>query len=324
MDSATEFVFGESFGSLQATSLRGDELMAAFSKAIIDTTRRRHAFSTLGSIFDAGVDKNIDKIHAFVDRQVARVLAKPDLSNWLDGKTGDGQVKSCYVLLEEAAKHIRDPATLRCEMLNVFLPAFESSAAIVSNALFHLARNAELWAELRGQAIDLGEQELTFEALKSLSLFRYTVLEALRLHGSSGRLSRTAIRDTVLPRGGGPGGHSPIFVPKGSVVMFDLYVHLNNPQIWGQDANVFRPSRFQGRVLTWEFVPFSGGPRICPAQQQVITQTVYLLVRLAQEFEVLENRDPCQEFVERVRIFTESANGVKVALHEARIKGERT
>ncbi|KHO02101.1 Cytochrome P450 family protein [Metarhizium album ARSEF 1941] len=318
LDSGTEFVFGKSFDSLDENAAQGDELMEAFSQALIGTTKRRHAFVELGSLFNDTVDENIDKIHAFVDRQVSRALAAGAQSNTADGKKSSGQSRWHYVLLDELAKHVRDPVTLRYEMMNIFLPAFESTAVVLSNTLFHLARNSDLWAELRKQAVALGDQELSFELLRSLSLFRYTVLEALRLHGSSGRISRTAIRDTVLPRGGGPQGRSPVFVSKGTVVSLDFYAHLHDAEIWGHDANEFRPSRFEGKAPKWEFVPFSGGPRICPAQQQVMTQSIYLLVRLAQEFAVMENRDLCVEFVERVKIFTESARGVKVALHETR------
>lgn len=321
MDSGTEFVFGESFGALNENSSQGEELMKAVAQALVGTSRRRHTVTALGSLFNKEVDENIEKVHAFVDRQVSRALAKTHQTSVSDEKVDRAKSQSRYVILEEAAKEIRDPVTLRYEMMNIFLPAFESSAIVLSNAMFHLARNPGLWAHLRRQAVALGDQELSFELLRSLSSFRYTVLEALRLHGSSGRLGRRAIRDTVLPRGGGLDGSSPLFVPKGTVVWLDLYVHLNDVAIWGSDANVFRPSRFEGRAYKWEFVPFSGGPRICPAQQQMITQSVYLLVRLAQEFEVIENRDPCREFVEKLKIFTESANGVKVALHEVAANG---
>lgn len=90
-----------------------------------------------------------------------------------------------------------------------------------------------------------------------------------------------------------------------------------DPEVWGEDAGVFRPSRFEGNVLTWEFVPFFGGSRVCPAQQQVITQAIYLLVRMVREFEMVENRDPCMEYVEQIKMLCESRNGVKADLHPA-------
>jgi len=102
-------------------------------------------------------------------------------------------------------------------------------------------------------------------------------------------------------------------------VSLDLSSHLNDKEVWGDDVQDFRPSRFEGRVTKWDFVPFSGGPRICPAQQQVITQSVYLLVRMAQQFEMIENRDSCLEHIEKLKIMVESRNGVQVALYESKM-----
>jgi hypothetical protein len=43
----------------------------------------------------------------------------------------------------------------------------------------------------------------------------------------------------------------------------------------------------------------------------------YLLVRMVREPETVENRDPCMEYVEQIKMLCESRNGVKVALHPA-------
>ena len=51
-----------------------------------------------------------------------------------------------------------------------------------------------------------------------------------------------------------------------------------------------------------------------PAQQQVLNQATYVLVRLVQKFERIENRDPVDEYVELTKMTTESRNGVKIAL----------
>ncbi|KAK2606257.1 hypothetical protein QQS21_003305 [Conoideocrella luteorostrata] len=293
LDSGTEFTFGESFGSLDENSVQGDELLEACYASLIGISKRRHAVGKFGLLFDKSFDENVRKVHAFVDRQVARALAATDPRNLSAVKPLDDTASLRYVLLDEAAKTIRDPVELRFEMMNVFLPAFESISVVMSNALFHIARQPEIWSELRQKAMALGDQPLSFELLKSLTHFRYVMLEALRLHGSSSRLVRTATNDTVLPCGGGPDGSHPVFVPKGTQVSLDLLSHLNDAEVWGNDVEAFRPSRFEGRVTKWEFVPFSGGPRICPAQQQVITQSVYLLVRMVREFETIQNRDPC-------------------------------
>ena len=91
-----------------------------------------------------------------------------------------------------------------------------------------------------------------------------------------------------------------------------------DPSIWGEDAEEFRPERWYGLKQSWDFIPFSGGRRICPAQQNVLTDVAYVLSRLVQEFEVCENRDPSMNYVEG-RVFTpQSKNGIQVAFLIAR------
>lgn len=125
---------------------------------------------------------------------------------------------------------------------------------------------------------------------------------------------RTALRDTVLPVGGGPSGRSPVFVEKGVTVALHLWGLHHDRDIWGDDVDEFKPRRWVDRRPMWEFVPFLAGPRVCPAQQQVLTQAVYVLVRLVREFSGIENRDPSLEYVEVIKMTVESRNGVKIAL----------
>ena len=43
--------------------------------------------------------------------------------------------------------------------------------------------------------------------------------------------------------------------------------------------------------LSWEYIPFSGGPRICLGQQFALTQIAYTLFRFFKTFRAIEARD---------------------------------
>ncbi|KUJ12486.1 cytochrome P450, partial [Mollisia scopiformis] len=114
--------------------------------------------------------------------------------------------------------------------------------------------------------------------------------------------------------GSGVSGKYPIpFQPCDEIDMALSMMH-TDPEIWGEDAEPFRPERWYGLKQSWDFIPFSGGRRICLAQQNVLTDISYVLTRLMLEFRPCENLDECLEYIEG-RVFTpQSKNGIQVAL----------
>ena len=119
----------------------------------------------------------------------------------------------------------------------------------------------------------------------------------------------------MLPVGGGKDAKSPMLVRKGDVVSVTKTVMYRDPDYWGPDVDSFRPERFEGRRLFWEFLPFGGGPRRCPAQMMVQTEAAYMLVRLAQVYRRIEARDPTP-YTAVMRIGPSNKTGVQIAVYE--------
>jgi cytochrome P450 monooxygenase len=88
-----------------------------------------------------------------------------------------------------------------------------------------------------------------------------------------------------------------------------------DPDVWGPDAGQFKPDRWEGLRGSWNFLPYGGGPRRCPAQMMVQTEAAYMLVRLAMLYSRLEARDS-EPFTAVMRIGPSSKNGVKIALYK--------
>lgn len=133
-----------------------------------------------------------------------------------------------------------------------------------------------------------------------------------RMYSISDNNPRVALNDSVLPTGGGPSYKSPVLVQKGEYT-FNIYCLHQDKSIWGEDADVFRPERWEGLKPLWNFIPFGGGPRTCPAQQLVGTEAAYVICRLAQEFAGVECRDE-RPWTEAWRIGPHSKYGCTVAM----------
>lgn len=136
---------------------------------------------------------------------------------------------------------------------------------------------------------------------------------ALRLHSVVGILGKQASFDTTLPRGGGPNGKSPIFLPKGSIVLYSMLAQHRRKDLFGEDALEFRPERWETLRPGWNYVPFNGGPRICVGQQYALTEASYLVVRFVQTFATVESRDPEPWSIGK-RLLTCPMNGTIVSL----------
>jgi hypothetical protein len=134
----------------------------------------------------------------------------------------------------------------------------------------------------------------------------------LRLYPSVPVNTRTTVRTTVLPTGGGPDRNSPVLIPKGSAVAFSVYSMHRRPDLYGMDAELFRPERWDEDMplhgdptkAKWGYLPFHGGPRTCLGSKSdylvdkiksiliqyvlvdfAITEAGYTVVRLLQRFQ---------------------------------------
>lgn len=61
--------------------------------------------------------------------------------------------------------------------------------------------------------------------------------------------------------------------------------------LWGEDADEFRPERWAKHRPGWEYLPFSGGPRVCIGQQFALTEIGYVMVRMLQRVDEVDGSE---------------------------------
>ena len=124
-----------------------------------------------------------------------------------------------------------------------------------------------------------------------------TYILALRLFPSVPVNNRTAQETTVLPAGGGVDGSSPILIRKGQNVAYCVYAMHRRKDLYGADAEEFRPERWEDESMplkkqsltsAWGYLPFNGGPRVCLGQEFGLTEAGYAIVRILQESPKIE------------------------------------
>lgn len=200
---------------------------------------------------------------------------------------------SRYVFLHELVSQTSDRIKIRSELLNILLAGRDTTASLLSYLFHHLVRNQDEWTRLRTAILnEFGTYEnpknISFASLKSCTYLTYCINETLRLNTVVPGNARMALKDTTLPRGGGPNGDKPVFVRKGQGVEYIIHVMHRRKDLWGEDADEWKPSRWEGKRPGWEFLPFNGGPRICIGQQFALVEAGYVTVRLLQKFSAIE------------------------------------
>lgn len=142
-----------------------------------------------------------------------------------------------------------------------------STASLISSVIRLLAENTRVQTRLRHEIQDsLNGRLPTYEDVRNLTYLNYIIKETLRLYPPAPQSLRAAIKDTTLPVGGGPDGTAPVFIPKGGEVGFIIYSTHRRTDIWGDDADQFRPERWETVKPLFQYLPFNAGPRICPGK----------------------------------------------------------
>ena len=270
LDVSTEFLFGKSVNTQSRALYSLDSGNQTETKADMEfVTALEFGQSYLawryrmGSLFWIFNSKEFQRSCQIV-KSFADSFVNTSLNNVSEKRNEDK-----FIFLDELVKETRNPVELRDQVLHLLLAGRDTTSALLSWTTLLLARRPHEFHNLRKVIIDTfgtakhPKQDITFESLKACKPLTNVLFETLRLYPLIPINARRAVRDTILPVGGGADGRSPMFIKKGEQVGYSAYVLHRRQDLWGEDATSWRPNRWDGRKLGWEFVGFSGGPRIC-------------------------------------------------------------
>lgn len=227
LDSATEFLFGESVNSQldQQTDITNsgkddDSFAYAFDRSqyiLAIAARLGHNYWLMHT---PEFHRMVERVHKFVDYFVQKAMSN---------RPGEKQASDHYVFLHALAEQTQDPAELRSQLLNILLAGRDTTASLLGWFFHTLAdkRYEPIYKRLRQIVVDEfgtydSPRDITFERMKSCQYLQWCINEALRLYPVVPMNVRTALTDTTLPTGGGDDGRSPIFVPKGTDVGYSV------------------------------------------------------------------------------------------------------
>ncbi|KAI9691013.1 MAG: hypothetical protein M1822_008633 [Bathelium mastoideum] len=197
------------------------------------------------------------KAKNFVDAAVRRALSS--------GKSH--QSESGYSILDSLLRETQDATELRDQCLALLLAGRDTTAALLGWLFTMFIVHPHVFQKLRAVILEEFDPNdlhgINFASLKGCRYLQYVINETLRLYNPVPLNSRVALRDTILPSGGGPDQKEPVAIRKGQEVLFSPYAMHRRADIWGSDVLEFKPERWVGRKSDWSYLAFGGGPRVC-------------------------------------------------------------
>ncbi|KAF2100841.1 cytochrome P450 [Rhizodiscina lignyota] len=319
LDTTTALLFGQSVYSLRAgidQDAENREFAESFNMAQ-EGLAKRFRIAPFHFFYNPRDFRNAcARVHRFVERYIK--------TRKLEEKESSTHPSSWFI--DQVAKESASDTALRDQLLNVLLAGRDTTACCLSWTFRLLVRHPQALVRLRKEVASVmkGSQHPTREQLRKMPFLICVVKESLRLYPPVPLNNREAVKTTILPTGGGPDGNSPMLVRKGELVVYSQYVNSRKKNIYGSDADIFRPERWETgemKDVGWAYFPFSGGPRQCLGEDFALMEVYYTVVRLLQAFPTIEIAEgelvePVGTERQRLTLVLSSADGCRAAVRK--------
>lgn len=211
----------------------------------------------------------------------------------------DQKLSKRETFLDALARFTRDPRVLRDQLVAVLLAGRDTTAGTLSFCLFELSRNPKVVAKLREEireriGVGADAQKPEYTDLKEMKYLNAVINETMRFYPVVPFNVRYSLRDTTLPRGGGPDCRDPVGVRANTRIIYSTMLMQRDPDLYDGPGskNYFDPGKWlperwvsDWSPRPWQFIPFNGGPRICIGQQFATIEMGYTIIRILQAYE---------------------------------------
>jgi cytochrome P450 len=191
----------------------------------------------------------------------------------------------------------------------------DTTTASIVWAVYALCQNPSVQIRLREEIhtrIPPGTTDIDSALIDSLPYLHAVVNEVFRVYPSVPMTTRVAAHDTTI---------LSQYIPKGTVIVTPPWAVNFSRELWGSDADAFKPERWLepgransgGAESNFAFMSFSQGPRSCIGQGLARAELACFLARFVGRFK-FELKDPNEKMVIRGPITPKPQNGLNLRI----------
>ncbi|KAI0059656.1 cytochrome P450 [Artomyces pyxidatus] len=236
----------------------------------------------------ASVESFVDSLYRL--RRVAKQLLAEKMAE-ADADTDDkGPMKKDIMSLlvrasrrdkTESGYRLSDDALI--DQVLTFLGAgHETVASGISWTLWLLANDPRAQSKVRDEVspVFLHTDRPDYRVLKDLKFLDCVIMESLRLFSPAPTTRRVAAKSDWI---------DGIYVPKGTQLSIPIRAINTNPNVWGPDAEVFRPERWLDLPKAYDpnfsVMSFIAGPHACIGKTMSILEMKAVIATMVVNFE---------------------------------------
>ncbi|GMR41446.1 hypothetical protein PMAYCL1PPCAC_11641 [Pristionchus mayeri] len=238
-----------------------DKLKAEMEVAVYKRIREREASDDESS-------SSSDFIDLFLD-----FAAEIAMGEQKDFKLSESQVSKALTVDEVVAQAV------------VFLLAgFDTTANALGYTSWMLANHPEVMRRCQEEIDEFCcDESISYEDLSNLPYIEAVCKETLRFFPLAAFAnSRLCMKETDV---------CGLMIEKGTNVQIDTFGLHFDPEIWGEDAEEFKPERWldaDRRVPSHAYIPFGVGPRICIGMRLAMMEEKIALAHILRRFDIVK------------------------------------
>ncbi|KAL5220958.1 hypothetical protein ABZP36_025671 [Zizania latifolia] len=233
-------------------------------------------------------NRRMKQIAAEIEGMLKRIIAKKE--NALKTGKASSSDDLLGLLLESNMEHCRgsgnsnvgistDDVIGECKLF--YFAGMKTTSVLLTWTMLVLSMHPEWQDRAREEVLQVfGTRAPDYDGLSHLRIVTMVLYEVLRLYTPITALQRQTYKPTEL------GG---VRYPAGVVLMLPLLSVHHDKDVWGPDADEFRPERFAQGISKASrdapaFFPFGWGPRICIGQNFALLEAKMGLAMILQRF----------------------------------------
>ncbi|KAB2604464.1 cytochrome P450 734A1-like [Pyrus ussuriensis x Pyrus communis] len=240
-------------------------------------------FPWMSKFFPTRNDIESEKLEKGIRQSIIEIVIKREEQARLTGECGTdflGLLVKAHHDTDDKRRISEDEVLDECKAF--YLAGELTTKTLLAWTVFLLGLHTD-WQDIaRREVLELfGKQIPNHDALGKLKTMSMIINESLRLYPPIAHNIRNVDRDVTLGK---------LKVPAGvEVVVPNLALH-HDPELWGEDVELFKPDRFSEGVAKATknniaaFLPFGMGPRICVGMDLATTQTKIVLSMVLQRY----------------------------------------